>query len=236
MKVKIALIALLLCVCQFASAQSQDSTAFYRHTVGITINPIYDNAFNTIHPVAYGLLYRYQYSTAKAIRIGVSGAYERQSYLTTHREHPAPQDSLINIKLFDLSLGHEWQSKISELITLGFGTDISLHLLRQHEEVDNILIGDNTLIRQEYRQEFNTSGIGLKPFINVQLKLSPRLFLVAECQASLAYSKTEYTASGTHGNIDVRPEDRGVLFGGDKREKFSTDLKPLSSLQLNFRL
>jgi hypothetical protein len=102
--------------------------------------------------------------------------------------------------------------------------------------VDNILIGDNTLIQQEYRQDFNTSGIGLKPFLNMQLKLSTRLFLAAECQALLGYSKTKYSASGTHGSIEARPEDRGILFGGDKRDKFSTSLMPLSSLQLNFKL
>jgi hypothetical protein len=236
MKKKLLLLTLLLCACQLAKAQTQDST-FYRHSLGITINPIYDaDGFTAKHPTALGLMYRYQYKENKAIRLAASGAYDRRTYLTTHQEHPAPHDSLISAKFIELAIGYEWRSQHNELISLGMGIDVSSYILRKHEEVDNILIGDNTLIHQEYKQNFNTSGYGIQPFLNLQLKLTPRLFLAAECKASIMYSKTEYTAAGTQGSIDAPTEDRGILFGGDKREKLSASLKPISSLQLNFRL
>ncbi|WP_299759075.1 hypothetical protein [uncultured Pontibacter sp.] len=168
--------------------------------------------------------------------MGASGAYDQRTYLTTHQEHPAPQDSLVSTKFIELAIGYEWRKQHNELISLGMGIDASSYISRKHEEVDNILIGDNTLIRQKYEQDFKTSGYGVQPFLNLQLKLTPRLFLAAECKASIMYSKTEYTAAGTQGSIDARPEDRGTLFGGDKREKFTTSIKPISSLQLNFRL
>jgi hypothetical protein len=236
MRNKLLILTLLLCLCQLAKAQTQDSI-FHRHSLGVTVNPIYDvDGFTAKHPTALGLMYRYQYKENKAIRLAASGAYERKTYLTTHQEHPAPQDSLVSAKLFELAIGYEWRRQHNKLISLGMGIDISSYISRRHEEVDNILIGDNTSIRQEYKQNFNTIGYGVQPFLNLQLKLTPRLSLVAECKASLMYSKTEYTAAGTQGSINAHPEDRGILFGGAERERFTTSIKPISSLQLNFSL
>ncbi|MBD1398109.1 hypothetical protein H9Q13_13115 [Pontibacter sp. JH31] len=235
MKIKYSLIFLLLFACQFASAQSQDS-AYSRHSLGITINPIYDNTFNTKHPVAYGLLYRYQYVTANSIRIGVFGAYESKHYTTTLTPHPAPQDTLIATKLFQFVIGHEWQYQTSKLFSVGYGLDLSPYVMRRHFSLDNILIGENVILNEQIDRKYKTIGVNLQPFLNFRYELSPKLYLVAECKASLGYSRERYSASGTWGDVNESLEDRGVFTGGAKTERINSLLLPLASLQLNFRL
>lgn len=236
MKTKITLLAILLCLCHFVQAQKTDSTTFYRHSLGITVNPIYIEPFTAKHPIAYGLLYRYQHEEDKAIRAGVTVAYESKHYVTTLIPHPAPQDTLITTTLFQFVIGHEWQYQLSRLFSVGYGLDMSPYMVYRRYALDNILIGENVILHEQLDRKFKTIGVNLQPFLNLRLELSPRLYLVAECKASLGYSRVKYSASGTWGDVNERIEDRGVFTGGAKTERVNSHLLPLASLQLNFRL
>ncbi|MHA6246412.1 hypothetical protein ACXYMU_00630 [Pontibacter sp. CAU 1760] len=236
MRNKLLLLTLLLCFCQLAKAQTQDSS-FYRHSLGVTVNPIYDaDGFTAKHPTALGLMYRYQYKENKAIRLGASGAYDQRTYLTTLNSNPVPQDTLLTTKFLELSIGHEWQYKIGSFFTFGQGIDLAPFLINRLYKIDNILIGENRLINEQIKREYKTTGLALQPFINISISLLPRLFLVAECKATVEYSKQRYSAVGTYGDVNESHKDRGTISGGAERERFTTSIKPISSLQLNFKL
>jgi hypothetical protein len=235
MKTKLLLLAFLLCACLQASAQTPDSV-FYRHSLGVTINPIYDDVFISKHPVAYGMIYRYQYKANKALRVGVSGAYETRTYLTTLKDHPSPKDSLFTTKFIELSLGHEWQHQINSSISIGYGIDFTPFLIHQLNNIDNILIGKNIFINEKIKRKYETIGLALQPLINIKIALTPRLYFIAECKATIEYAKEKYTATGTYGDINESPQDRGTISGGAERERVASKIKPISSLQLNFRL
>lgn len=228
---------ILLTLSHFGYSQTADTLSPGKHHLSIVVSPVYKgDAFSAKYPTAYGLLYRYQYKPSKAVRVGAIAAYGRRSYLTTHVDHPAPKDSLFTSKLFEISFGHEWQRQLGGLFSIGYGLDAAPYMLRRQIEVDNILIGENAMLREQYRQEYSTTGVELQPFFNLRLRLSQRLYLAAECKAFLGYSKEKYTAEGTYGDVNEQPENRGVLFGGTERKEFVMGLLPLSSIQLNFSL
>lgn len=179
MKTKALLFALLLFVCQFASAQSQDSIAFYRHHIGINTRVVLDKAIDPASRMPLQLMYKYQLSRTGAIRIGLEGMYSKsdstQSFTNRHDE--------ITDYLFGGSIGYEWQKQLSKRFMLYYGAD---GFYRQNGR--NIEIINNypepspsqTEVEIYIDNKLTTKTTGLRPFVGLRANIGKRFYLSSE--------------------------------------------------------
>ena len=188
MKFKYPLIAFLLFVCQFASAQSQDSTTFYRHHIGINTRVIIDKIVDPASRMPLQLMYKYQLSRTGAIRIGLEGTYAKsdstQSY-TNRRDE-------ITDYLLGGSVGHEWQKPLSKIFMLYYGADAFYNQKGRNIEMwDEFSEPDPYgVVEKHLKDLLTTTSYGIRPFIGLRANVGTRLYLSTETAFHLSKVKS----------------------------------------------
>lgn len=196
MKIKITLIALLLCVCQFASAQSQDSTTLYRHHLGINTRIVLDRIADPASRMPLQLMYKYQLSRTGAIRIGAEGMYAKSDSTQSYTER---RDEITDYALGG-SVGYEWQKPLNKRFMLYYGADIFHHQQRKNVMVINTYQNSDQHKEEVYIDDrYTTKKYGLNSFIGLRMHMSSRFYLATETALNLAnrISTRDYYATVT---------------------------------------
>lgn len=188
MKIKYSLIFLLLFACQFASAQSQDSTALYRHHIGINTHVILDRLADPASRMPLQLMYKYQFSRNGAIRFGAEGMYAKSDSTQSYTNR---RDEITDF-LFGGSIGYEWQRPLSKLFTLYYGTDgFYQQKVRNIEMWDEFSEPDPYGVIEKHSKDLlTTTSFGIRPFIGFRINIGTRFYLSTETAFHLSKVKS----------------------------------------------
>lgn len=195
MRNKLLLLALLLCLCQVAKAQSSDS-AFYRHHIGLNTRVVLDRITDPASRTPMQLLYKYQLSPRSALRAALEGMYATSDSTQSFTDR---RDEITDY-VFGGSVGYERQRPLNKIFMLYYGVDAFYRRDGKKIETLNRFTEPNPSqdqVEVHVDDRYATATFGLRPFVGLRANISKRFYLSTETALSLRREKStqDYVAS-----------------------------------------
>jgi hypothetical protein len=179
MNIKTLLIALLSSLLYSASGQSNDPDGNYKRDVGFNTVFILQGVFNS-NSTPFSLMYKKYTSDNRALRFGTS------ININLNRDNPSNNStsnySKTSYASISAAFGKEFQKLITTKWTWYYGGDLIPSFYS--DEYLNYQNGN------KYSENKTKSyGLSVRPFLGIRFALNPRLYLSAEANLSLGYTK-----------------------------------------------
>ena len=188
MKTKFSLLALLLCLCQLASAQTADTATFYRHHIGVNTRVVLDKLVDPASQMPLQLMYKYQLSSRTALRLSVEGMYTKSD---SSRSYIDRLDEVTHYT-YGGGLGYERQRPLGKVLMVYYGADAFYRRQGKNTEVVNKFIEptpNQDLMEVRASDNHANTTIGLGPFLGLRANIGKRLYLSTETSIQLKREK-----------------------------------------------
>jgi hypothetical protein len=210
MNIKILLLTLLNTLIISAFAQDNKSVDDYKRDVGFNTAFILQGVFNS-NSTPFSLMYK-KYTTRKQVwRFGtnLNVSINRDNYINSTSFNP--NNSFVYVSV---SLGKEFQKRITTKWVWYYGGDL----------IPSFANNESTSYQNDnlfYQSNYKSYGISARPFLGIRFDINPRLYLSAEANLSLGYSKSksrqEYfnpdnIVEGSTNNYSLRASPASGLF------------------------
>jgi hypothetical protein len=174
MKTRTTLLLLLFCVCFTAKAQTLDSLAHYRHSLGIITSPALAKLFSSNRELPIGLIYRLKLRSDANLRISFLASHDNENFTSSGTNYKANWSN----SYFQITSGFEWQQILSGRWILYYG--IEGGALADITKSDSPVNFPNDKI-QYTRKTFDKSiGILLRPLAGLNFKLNDKIYIGTE--------------------------------------------------------
>jgi hypothetical protein len=178
MNIKTLLTALLSSLLYPAFAQDSDPEENYKRDVGFNTAFILQGVFNS-NSTPFSLMYKKYTSENRALRFGAS------INLNLNRSNDSTSNSnQISSAALSLSLGKEFQKLITTKWVWYYGGD----LIPSFSNYQSLSYQNG---KKYYENKYTSYGINARPFVGIRFAINPRLYLSAEADLSLGYTKSK---------------------------------------------
>jgi hypothetical protein len=231
MKTKFLLLALLLCACLTASAQTPDSV-FYRHSLGVIASPVLDNLLTANRELPVGLIYKRQHKMNGAFRATLLAAHDSYKFTSIYRQ-PDENDKTRNSYL-QITGGYEWQLPLDGRWRFYYGAEVGAFLDRKVQDDLSYRQTDNGDAIYTYYAVDEKRGVLLRPFAGIILQLSNRIYLATETAILARHQRRDSDTKEKMNIISSNEVLLDVHSNGIWRENILT-YQPLSNVSILLR-
>lgn len=231
MKSRITLFVLLLCVCQFTSAQSQDST-YLRHSLGIITSPVLNNIFSSNRELPVGIIYKYQLTPNSAIRTTILGSFNNYKFTS---KFGSPDNYNKNYTLYSqFSIGYERHIPLKSSWMVYYGAETGPLMLREVKKELSFRPSDVGDTQYTLDVVDETRGLFLRPFLGITFRVSSRFFLATETAIVARHQRREFNSVIATRHLSSGETLSGYRENGIWHEN-SLKYQPISNVSLLLR-
>lgn len=234
MKTKTLLLAwLLLCLCRFAQAQTQNSLP--GHQLALTFDPIYkefflleNSEFFPRNPISIGVLYKQPLNESSSLRFALSGLFINKYFDNVTISEKTDYEGIA----LQFKIGYGWERPLTNRFKLGYGVDVAPYYFYDETDFEKeFLDANHEKFREVSKSNGSTLGLAIQPFVDVQFAISPSFSIGLESKASLNVGKNKYHLRGTINEVNEEAEQRGTVTAGHKKLETAFFFMPVSSIQ-----
>jgi len=209
------LITPFLLLLSVSCLHAQDAPVSYKNDIGFNTTFALQGIFNA-GDTPFSLMYKKYKAEKKAWRFGVD-TYANINNTDSKSSTSNFTDN--SYGYFALVTGMEWQKQIDKRWVWYYGGDFVPHY--SFNNLDTFSNGE-----LYWEEEYKEFGLGLRPFLGIRFDISPRLYLSAEANILLSYTRTKSYAS----NVDELIPYRDI-----EGSRFVFTANPASGLFLYYR-
>ncbi|MGI4761258.1 MAG: hypothetical protein ACRYF0_11160 [Janthinobacterium lividum] len=200
-----------------AQTAPADTARFYKHELGLTVSPQFDNLFTANQVLPLGLLYKRQLRPGRALRVRLTGYYSRRDTATAggafYIQETGPTARVWELNAF---VGYEWQHRLAHRWQVNYGLEAGGGYRHEHRDYTNLYydpIGfngggpyTNTNIGSSDLARWQVQARG---FAGLSYALTTRVRLFAETAVGISYQRQKsggsYTTTVDNPNYGVSP-------------------------------
>ncbi|MDO7886606.1 hypothetical protein [Hymenobacter cheonanensis] len=222
-----ALLATLASPALAQTAPADTVRFYYKHELGLTMSPQFDNLFTTNRVLPLGLLYKHQVRPGQAWRVRLTGYYSRHDTATAggafYIQEKGPEARAWEVNAL---VGYEWQHRLGRRWQWHYGLEAGGGYRNEHRAYTNYYydpVGFNgdgpftdTDIGSRDLSRWQVQGRG---FAGLSYVLTSRLRLFAETAIGVSYRHQKSWGSYT---TTVDNPNYGVSPGGVYRDEIVT--------------
>jgi hypothetical protein len=212
MKILVTPLLLFFSVCYL---HAQDAPVSYQNDIGFNTTFIVQGIF-TSNQTPFSLMYKKYKADNKAWRLGIDA---RVTINKTDSKTSSSDFTDYSSAYVGLVGGMELQNKIDKRWVWYYGGDFLPYYSFFHQ--DNFSNGELA-----WEDEYNEYGLGFRPFLGIRFDINARLYLSAEANILLNYSRVKNFSSGVNDPAPTRDTEA---------TRFTFAANPASGLFLYYR-